>query len=117
MKRDDKAWLDGWLREWARWMRADKHAIRCMVGMPRRSAGFSTGGGSSVDAFDEMSDGNDIEILRKIDKCVNRLDGQHWSAVQAHYLGVEARHRGDPKAVLAAAIALLVPMVKRENVV
>lgn len=105
--RDDLKWIDTWLREWARWMRDDHSFIERRLGYPARSAGFSTGGSGSADAFDIMCDDMDLASIRSIDRAVRALDGQHYAALMNHYINRVVRHRGDPEAILGESLEII----------
>ena len=83
---EDQGWIDGWLREWARWVKKDKDEIARMVGIPARSAGFSTGGGSSVCAFDEMVAEEDLKVIRELDRIIDSLSVQYRIAIENTYV-------------------------------
>ena len=115
--RDELIWIDGWLIEWARWMRADHAEINSMCGFKPSSAGFSSGGMSSADTFDHMVEQADLMTIEIIDTCVRALDGQHYGALHNQYLGGVWRHRGDPLAVLEAAMRKVEAMARAKGVV
>ena len=117
MMRQDLIWIDGWLRMWARWMAADHAEIDADVGYKKSSCGFMSGGMSSVDTFDHMVEAADIRTIELIDKCVMALDGQHYAAICNEYGLAVWRHRGDPLAVLEAAMRKVDAMARSEGVV
>ena len=117
MMRDELIWIDGWLIEWARWMRADHAEINSMCGLKPSSVGFLTGGASSADTFDHMVEQADLTTIEIIDTCVRALDGQHYGALHNQYLGGVWRHRGDPLAVLEAAMRKVEAMARAKGVV
>lgn len=117
MIRDEFVWIDGWLKEWARWMRADHAEIESMTGFRKSSAGFASGGLSSGETFDHMVEAADLRTIEIIDTCIRALDGQHYGALANHYLSCVWSHRGDPVAVLAAAVAKVADMAKKRGVV
>lgn len=117
MKRDSIVALEHWLHEWARWARNDRREIERMCGYKSFSIGFSTGGASSVDAFDEQADASELQTIMTIDRCINRLPMQYQAAIMNRWLAAVWRHRGDPEAVLSAAMDALASSVMKGGVV
>lgn len=110
---ETQGWIDGWLREWARWAKRDKDVIVAMVGYPSRSAGFSTGGGSSVCAFDEMVDAEDLKTLRVIDRLIDAMTVQHRIAIENQYIARVWTQRDGSEVLLRALDELAAAAVRK----
>ena len=102
-----------WLRAWASWMRADHAEIESMCGYPSSSAGFSTGGGSSGDAFDHLVEWADGRMIGLVDSAVRQLDGPHYCAVANRWLACVWRYRGDPAEIYREAVGQIWARVSR----
>ena len=113
---DNLARIDAWIKEWARWMRRDHKEVTRSLGYPTRSAGFSTGGGSCVDAFETMVAAEDMGSIRDLDRCIGLLDGQHYAALINHYVGGMLQHRGDPAVILVESISMVGEMAKKFDI-
>ena len=110
---EDQGWIDGWLREWARWAKADKNEIAMAVGFPARSAGFSTGGGSSVCAFEEMVNEEDLKVLRRIDQIIGALPITFRLAIDNAYLHRVWKMRRESDMLLLALDAIAAEAVRK----
>ena len=71
------------LDKWRLYMRSDSHKL----GYPVKSAGLSTGGESSYDAFDEMYDAMESSNVKVVDAVIHSLDDEQKKAIYARYLG------------------------------
>ena len=102
-----------WIREWGHWLAQDTKEIEKMCGFPSASAGFSTGGMSSEEAFDHLVEQADMRMIRLIDRAVNDLSPQLYAAVMNKYCRCVFTHRGDPRALADEAVALVWKSVQR----
>jgi hypothetical protein len=71
------------LDDWAKWMRRPSNKL----GYPTRSAFLSTGGESTVSAFEEMISESDLKNVLKVDALISSLPKHQAEAINSRYLG------------------------------
>jgi hypothetical protein len=91
------------------------------LGYPRHSAGFSSGGASTEDSFEEMVERADKRTGAIADAILDQmsLDGTHARHVLAiwnRYLGDVARFRGDPSEILAEGTMVFLIEARRRGI-
>jgi hypothetical protein len=77
--------LEYHLENWAHWMRSDREQL----GYPRRSLMISSGGASSIDAFEIMCDEADAKAAKQIDALIDSLVSPQRVAINHHWLQVK----------------------------
>ena len=70
------------LDNWARWMKVDTHKL----GYPDKSVLITSGGESSMDAFQEMLDKMDLNHVQAMDAIIDSLEPMQRQAIYARYL-------------------------------
>jgi hypothetical protein len=73
------------LEDWALWMKTDNHRLN----YPSKSIGMSSGGESTLEAFEEMCSAQDMSNVRTIHAIVHSLEQGQQDAIYAKYLGAK----------------------------
>jgi len=81
----------------ANWAQKHKFLAKCERGYDGESAGFISGGVSSIDAFDEMCEDMDLQTAHTVDQIIN---------------GVAPDYKSSLKPIHAAAILFYYSIVK-----
>lgn len=99
--RDARAQIESHLRLWAdaqrRWSPAS------MLGYPPASAGFSSGGVVSADAWEDLEDEVDSHTVAAVDAIIDSLQPIHRAAIMHQYLAAVFRARRSLDEVLEEA--------------
>lgn len=87
---------------WGNYKRREGGAVT--LGYPRHSAGFSSGGASTEDSFEEMVEAADRRTGAIADAILDEMSLHGYArqvlAIWNRYLGDVARFRGDPAEIL-----------------
>lgn len=87
---------------WGNYKRHEGGAVT--LGYPRHSAGFSSGGASTEDSFEEMVEAADRRTGAIADAILDEMSLHGYArqvlAILNRYLGDVARFRGDPAEIL-----------------
>jgi len=71
------------LEDWSKWMKIDNHKL----GYPSKTSYLSTGGESTVDAFENMVEKADEEAIKILDVCIDGLPNNQRQAIYCRWLG------------------------------
>ena len=106
------------LKIWAGYKRREGGAVT--LGYPRHSAGFSSGGASTEDSFDELVEAADRRTGAIADAILDELTLHGYTrqvfAIWNRYLGDVARFRGDQTELLIEGCQVFLIEAKRRGI-
>lgn len=103
---------------WASYKRREAGAVT--LGYPRHSAGFSSGGASTEDSFEELVERADRRTGAISDAILSEMELHGYQrqvmAIWNRYLGDVARFRGDPGEMLVDGCAVFLIEARRRGI-
>lgn len=76
-----------YLEIWRDYYQINNVEQEMQLGYPKQSLVIMTGGGSSIDAFDEMCDAVDVKLALELDALIDSLKFPHRDAIHHQWLG------------------------------